>query len=194
MLVSASLAAENCRGHAEFSGTQVTLTGLSGQLNGGQLAAEGGFAFSRDGVKDLRLKVKAANLFLDYPKGLRTVSNLDLEARSEGTSFLVGGTVQILEGEHREAINLRTLKAGPVSTPGSSPLLDRIRLDVRIQTTSPLSVDNNLARVDAFADLRLSGTANRPALLGRLELDEGGRVYVMERTFTIIRASVTIHQ
>jgi outer membrane protein assembly complex protein YaeT len=139
----------------------------------------------------LRLTVKVTNLFLDYPKGLRTVSNLDLEARSEGTSFLVGGTAQILEGEHREAINLQTLKASSISPPGSGPVLERIRLDIRIQTTSPLRVDNNLARVDAYADLHLAGTLGRPTLLGRLEMDEGGRVYISERVFTLTRAAVT---
>ena len=183
--------AENFRGHAEFSGTRATLTGFSGQLNGGRLTAEGGFSFSRNGVKDLLLKAKASNLFLDYPKGVQTASDLDLEARSEGTSFLVGGTARILEGKLREDINLQTLKTGPISRGKPNPLLERIRLNVQVRTTSPLSIDNNLARVDAYADFRLSGTASRPALLGRLELDEGGRVYVSERIFTINRASVT---
>jgi outer membrane protein assembly complex protein YaeT len=191
MLATPPFIAENLRAHAEFTGNRATLTGLSGQLNGGQVTAEAGFAFNRDGVQDLRLKIKATNFFLDYPKGLRTASNLDLEARSEGISFLIGGTAQILEGQHREAINLQTLKAGPSSAAGQNPLLERIRLNIQIRTTSPLRVDNNLARVDANADLRLAGTASHPALLGSLELDEGGRVYISERTFTITRAAVT---
>ena len=190
ILTTPPLVVENLRGHAEFTGTRATLTGLSGQVNGGSLTAEGGFSFNRDGVKDLRIQASANNLFLDYPKGLHTASNIDLEARSEGTSFLIGGTVQILEGEHREAINLQTLKAAPISKAGPNPLLERIRLNVQIRTTSPVSVDNNLARVDAYADLRLSGTASRPALLGRLELDEGGRVYIAERVFAVTRAVV----
>jgi outer membrane protein assembly complex protein YaeT len=191
MLATPPLVAENFQGRVEFTGTRATLTGFGGQLNGGQLTAEGGFAFDRDGLKDLGAKVRATNVFLDYPKGLRTASNLDLEARSVGTSFLIAGTVQILEGEHREAINLQTLQAGLSSTAGPNPLLERIQLNIQVRTTSPLSIDNNLARVDAYADLRLAGTASRPALLGRLELDEGGRVYISERTFTINRAAVT---
>ena len=191
MLATPPIVAENFQGHAEFTSTRATLTGLSGQLNGGQLNAEGGFAFNRDGVKDLLLKVKATNVFLDYPKGLRTASNLDLEAQSEGTSFLIGGTAQILGGEHREAINLQSLNAGPTSTAGPNPILERIRLNIQVRTTSPLSIDNNLARVDAYADLRVAGTASRPALLGRLELDEGGRVYISERVFTVTRAAIT---
>jgi outer membrane protein assembly complex protein YaeT len=190
MLAAPSIFAENFQGHAEFAGTQVTLTGLSSQLNGGRFTGEGVFSFHRDGVKDLHLKIKATNFYLDYPKGLRTNSNIDLEAKSEGTSFLISGTAEVLEGEHREAINLQTLKTGPISTAAPNPLLERIRLNIQVRTTSPLSVDNNLARVDAYADLRLAGTASRPALLGRLELDEGGRVYISERNFTVTRAAV----
>ncbi len=185
------LSAEDFQGRLEFNGTRGTLTGFRGRLNGGRLTAEGAFGFDRQGLRDLAARIRGTNLFLDYPKGLRTASNLDLEARSEGRTLLVSGSVLLQEGEHREAIHLQSLPATTVPGAAPNPLLEPIRLNLQIRTVSPLSIDNNLARVDAYADLRLTGTTDRPSLLGRVELEEGGRVYIGDRIFTVSRATVS---
>ncbi len=185
------LVAEGLIGHAEFAGQRVTLSNLTGELNGGKVSAEGSASLSRHGLTDLQLKVTATDLFLDFPAGTRTSSNVAAELRSAGDDFLIEGTVQVLEGENRSTIDLQALQRQSPGPRRSDAFLDRIRFNVQVRATAPLVVDNNLGLVNAYADLRLVGTARRPALLGRLELDEGGRVYFAERAFLIDRATVS---
>jgi autotransporter translocation and assembly factor TamB len=73
------------------------------------------------------------------------------------------------------------LPAGPAA-PSALPL----RLDIRVNATNTLRIQNNLADVVGSADLRLQGTYDRPALFGRAEIERGsilfeGNRYVVTR-------------
>jgi translocation and assembly module TamB len=54
----------------------------------------------------------------------------------------------------------------------NSPL-NNMRLDVRIVSAPELTLQTSLAKLSGDADLRLRGTAMRPALLGRINIAEG---------------------
>ncbi|HSM85268.1 MAG TPA: translocation/assembly module TamB domain-containing protein, partial [Candidatus Limnocylindrales bacterium] len=67
-----------------------------------------------------------------------------------------------------------------------NPFLDNMRLDVHITSTPELRVETSLAKLSGDIDLRLRGTAARPALLGRVNITEGdvffnGTRYRLER-------------
>ncbi len=191
-LANPPLSASNLSAHAEFANDRIQLTHLTGQLNGGSLEAEGSARFSKAVLGNLHFKAVAENLFLDYPKGLRTVSNVKLDARSEGESFLLEGTAELVQGVYREAVDLASMQqeTTPPATEKNT-ISDRVRFNIHVHSDGPLAVDNNLARIEAYADVRLVGTARHPSLRGRIELEEGGRVYVSERTFTISHAVVS---
>ena len=57
--------------------------------------------------------------------------------------------------------------AGPSAT--TVPL----RYDVRIQAPSTLQIRNNTLRLVASADVRLTGTFDKPVILGRVEVNRG---------------------
>jgi hypothetical protein len=53
-----------------------------------------------------------------------------------------------------------------------------LRFDVQIDAPAgSLRIDNNIARVEAQADLRLQGTYDRPILSGRADIDRGELVF-----------------
>jgi hypothetical protein len=54
--------------------------------------------------------------------------------------------------------------------------LDAMALDIHL-TTRDIIVDNNYGQLALFADVRLGGTVAHPALLGRAEAREGGRIF-----------------
>jgi translocation and assembly module TamB len=76
--------------------------------------------------------------------------------------------------------------------PQTNPLLNRIRMDVRVVSAPELEMQTAVARLSGDADLRLRGTAAKPVLVGRVDVTEGelyfsGTKYRMERgdvTFT----------
>ena len=72
-----------------------------------------------------------------------------------------------------------------VVPPATSPLY-RVKLDVHVTTAPDLQMQTAIARLSGDADLRLRGTAAKPALLGRVEVLEGeinfnGAKYRLER-------------
>jgi translocation and assembly module TamB len=60
---------------------------------------------------------------------------------------------------------------------------------VKVSAPGTLKVDNNLASLQARADLTLQGTASNPVVLGRAEVDRG-RVYFQGNTYLIRRGSI----
>src|SRR5258708_23874243 len=65
-------------------------------------------------------------------------------------------------------------------------LQSRLKLDVHVVTTPELEMQSAIARLSGNADLRVGGTADRPAILGRVEVLEGeisfnGTKYKLER-------------
>ena len=68
----------------------------------------------------------------------------------------------------------------------SNSLQSRLKLDVHVVTTPELQMQTAIARLSGNADLRVRGTAERPAILGRVEVLEGeisfnGTKYRLER-------------
>jgi hypothetical protein len=59
-----------------------------------------------------------------------------------------------------------------------------LRLDVAV-TAEDVRIDNNYGRLNAAAALRVEGTADRPALLGRIEAQPDGELYLAGNTFRI---------
>lgn len=173
-----------------FEGREVRIDRLQAGLNGGRFNAEGGFSLAKGTIDTVDLKVRGRSVFLEYPKGLQTASNFDVTLKSVGRNLVLGGRVALLDAVYRDDINVlnvaaRGLAAGPNISGDPNPLLARLRFDVEVVTREPLAVDNNLGRINANANLRLLGTPQRPAVTGRFEIEEGGRVYFSGRTFTV---------
>src|SRR5262249_42178807 len=73
----------------------------------------------------------------------------------------------------------RTLAEAP--RPPSAHLID---LDLRIIAPGELYVENNIARLEARADVHITGTLARPVLAGRIEILDG-QVTFRDRVFEI---------
>jgi len=68
----------------------------------------------------------------------------------------------------------------------SDTLASRLKLDLHVSTTPELQMQTAVARLSGNADLKVRGTADRPAILGRVEVLEGdvtfnGNKYKLER-------------
>ncbi len=159
-----------------------TLTSLTGSINGGSLTADGNAEFGTDGRVDARLGTAIRTMAIEFPAGLRSEVDADLQfvaASAPGQDLPDGrieGTVTILRGSYREPLAVVTgllanLRAARVAAAVErADALDRLALDVRLVTDEDLVVDNNYGRFELGADLRVIGTAGAPALSGRADL------------------------
>lgn len=178
-----------------FTGQEVRIESARASLNGGIVTGSGTLSIRKGTIDTADVKLSGRSVFLEYPKGLQSASDFDLTLRNQGRTLLLGGKIAILDGSYRNAFNLAAIAASRLrqvtmveGTPNE--FLARLRFDVEIDTRQPIVVDNNLGRINADANVRFIGTAMRPALTGRFEIEEGGRVYFSGRTFNVVRGIV----
>ncbi len=174
-----------------MEGDRVEIETLTAALNGGRLEIGGGLSLA-DGIRDVDINISAKEVYLDFPEGLQTVSNADLRFHDAPNNLLrLDGKVVIQDGSFRERVDLGSDVLSMLGGRGLSfaeepdPLLSRIRYAVQVDTYHPILVDNNLARMEASFDLRVVGSYYRPSLLGRVELGEGGQVFLAENEYVI---------
>ena len=194
------IAADNVNARINLTGDQLAIEYFNGSLNGGALTARGGMRFAGGQAHNIDLTLDAKSVYLDYPYGLRTLSDAALSAKQSGQAIVVRGNVTIQEGSFRELV---TIEGNLLSMLNSSSTADnlfpedrnqylaRTAFNVGVKTESPLLINNNLAKAGLNVDARLAGTYYRPALLGRVTFEEGGELYFNERSYAIERGSVT---
>jgi translocation and assembly module TamB len=170
-----------------FQQDRIQIEKLTARSGGGELKVTG-FLTYRNGLywdlaatgKDVRLR---------YPPGVSSSADATLRyTGSEKNAQLTGDIVVTRFGINRRfdfATYLEQSKKSPVLST-RNPYLDNLRLDVHITSTPELRVETSQARVSGDVDLRLRGTAARPALLGRVNIAEGdiffnGTKYRLER-------------
>jgi outer membrane protein assembly complex protein YaeT len=172
---------------------------IRGELNGGSLEAGGRADIAGIEVRGFEIEARVSGASLDFPAGLRSAVDAELSVRSAGERILVGGAAHILEGSYTEPLDierelLRYLRSDQTLTGAGEPdpRLARIRYDVKVDTRNPVVIDNNLARLALVADLSLAGSYYRPVVTGRISLQEGGELFLRERTYAVERGTIDL--
>jgi len=129
-------------------------------------------------------------MVLRYPEGLRSLVDADLRCFGDGERQWLTGTVDVRQAlwTRRYDVASELLAESRGLGPGAS-LGEGIHLDIRVHAPGTLKVDNNLAALQARAELSLQGTSESPVILGRAEI-ERGRVYFQGNTYVIRRGSI----
>jgi len=197
-IASPRVQAENVSIRVDLAKNRVTLSRLSGGLNGGTLEGSGGFNIRGGAIESPDLRVASTGVFLDFPAKLKTMSNAAISLRSTGNRYVLGGTINIVDGSFTEPVNLdqgvlNALNSSyvPETREERVPFLEKLDLNIAVKTENPIVVDNNLAKAEIDLDARLTGNYYRPGLLGRATLEEGGTVYLNERNYLIDRGVLT---
>ena len=191
------IAAEALAARVDLAGQRATLARLDGRVNGGTLSGSGSVELVPGPVPAVDLTLRLQDVALDTPLDLRSVSTADIHAVTKDEEIVVSGQVTVQEAGLTDDINLDTGVLALISAPRSldltetrSPLLERVRLNVDVDTASPIVVDNNLARAEITADLRVLGSPYETGLSGRLTLEEGSELLLNERRYEVDRGIV----
>jgi autotransporter translocation and assembly factor TamB len=106
----------------DLTGTRATISQLTGVLNGGDLSGGGSVDYTNGAIANANLSVKANDVYMNAPEGLKTMSNIEMDVRNVGEQVVVGGTVQIVEGAYTEEKITRAILARATQT---KPLTSR---------------------------------------------------------------------
>ena len=182
---------------AVLTRTTATLAQITGTINGGSLTGSGVVEYEPATGLNSRLSTDIHDMALEFPAGLRSeldaMLQLDVSA-APGQNTPAGtlsGRVTILRSAFREPLALvggllASMRARTTAALAESPsLLAGLALDVALITDEDLIVDNNVARAQLGANLRIIGTAAAPALASRIEIRPGSELFVGRNIYQI---------
>lgn len=182
----------------DFAGNRMTVSRLEGALNGGTLSGGGSVEYAGGELRNSTLALKADRVYLDFPEGLKTISNVALNLKAAADEAVLGGRVTVLEGGITDDMNLDSGILAALNAPAEidldeerNPLLEKLRFLIFVRTANPIVLDNNLGKAEVTADLRVLGTPYEPGLSGRLVIEEGGELRLQERAYAIERGVIT---
>jgi translocation and assembly module TamB len=171
-----------------FDRNRIQIQSLTGTTGGGTIALTGSATY-QSGVFQLDFGATAHGVRLRYPPGVSSTADADLRLTGNTNSALLNGDVLVTKlavtpgfdfGAYIEKSKQLTIHTQ------SDSLQSRLKLDIHVGTTPELQMQTAVARLSGNADLRVRGTADRPAILGRVEVLEGeisfnGNKYMLER-------------
>lgn len=192
---AANAVLENLNALVELTGQQVTISNATGTLNGGALTAKGTAELRNGALVNVAVDFQNRNSAWNIPDGLQTAANIDLHLAGSGPQLTLSGDIRILDGSYRERLiiergllnSLQQTAAAGAAGQQRFPL----NLDVRVRTINPILVSNDLLNGAITGDVRFRGTLQRPGITGRMDLEEGGILYLGGRNYLAERASVT---
>jgi translocation and assembly module TamB len=171
-----------------FDRSRIQIEKLSGTTGGGTIALTGSATY-QSGVLQLDFGATAHGVRLRYPPGVSSTADADLRLTGSTNAALLSGDVVVTKLAVTPGFDfgayIEKSKQSAVFTHTDS-LESRLKLDLHVVTTPELQMQTAIARLSGNADLRVRGTAERPAILGRAEVLEGeisfnGTKYKLER-------------
>ncbi len=171
-----------------FDRNRVQIEKLNGTTGGGAIALTGSSTY-QNGALLFDFGATAHDVRLRYPPGVSSTANADVRLTGTSNSALVTGDVVVTKLAVTPGFDFGAYiekSARAVVLPQSDSLQSRLKLDVHVTTTPELEMQTAIARLSGNADLRVRGTAARPAILGRVEVLEGevqfnGTKYKLDR-------------
>lgn len=182
---------EGVRGRLRFTESNLTIDETSGTLGGGTVSLEGQAAYAGGRLESFDILASGRDLALRYPEGLRSRTDVDLHLFGDADQPWLAGDLRIEEAtwtrRYDLASELLASEARALVEPTS--LEAGVRYDIKVHAPGTLRIENNLATLDARAELQIQGTSTRPVVLGRAEVDRG-RVYFQGNTYVIRRGAI----
>lgn len=176
------------QGSVVFDASRLRIEKLAAQAGGGNVSLTG-FVDYGSGPPVFRLHAEADAVRLRYPEGTSSLLNANLNLTGTTQHSLLSGYVVVTRASFNPRFDLVSA-LGMVRTPRTpitSPLLHNLQVDVRVTSAPELRFELSQARdLQVEANLRLRGTAARPAVLGRVDIPQGeisfaGTQYVINR-------------
>jgi translocation and assembly module TamB len=175
-----------------FDRNRATIENLTATTGGGKLSLSGFVGFA--GEVSYRLQARADGVRVRYPEGVSLGVNANINAAGNTSRGIVSGTITVLRAAFNPQTDVGGLlqaSAKPIQTPATpNEFLRNTALDLRIETVPNLTFQTALTSdLQAEADLRVRGTAAKPAVLGRVTVNQG-EIQFFGNKYTINRGEI----
>jgi len=171
-----------------FDRNRIQIEKLNGTTGGGTIALTGSATY-QNGAFLLDFGATAQGVRLRYPPGVSSTANADVRLTGSTNAAVLSGDVVVTKLAVTPGFDFAAYiekSRHTIVLSQTDSLQSRLKLDVHVVTTPELQMQTAIARLSGNADLRVRGTAERPAILGRVEVLEGeisfnGNKYNLER-------------
>jgi autotransporter translocation and assembly factor TamB len=177
-----------------FEGEQVRLDSIYLHKDNGTVFINGSLVYRGGTLRDVNLKAWVNTLEMEREEVIKlAVQEAALTFRDEGEYLLLDGDVKL--GETRLLVDFDPIDLLPftrkVERPAGepSPLMQRLRLSLRIRESDRVWLDNNVARLRANLEMGLLGSPAQINLTGRITVEEG-YVMFLDRKFDITQGAI----
>lgn len=192
--------ASDITGPILFEGDRVRipdLEPLKGFLNGGDLEVSGQAQVLGVDVASGQFTFQARGVAVEYPENVDSEIDALLTFTPGPGAPSLSGDVRVQRASYRAAISLPALLTmtqtrAAAAAQATPTYADRVRLDIAITTVDDIAVDNNYGRFAAGANIRLQGTATRPGATGRVDLREGGELFVLGGLYRLNESAISL--
>ncbi len=163
----------------------------------GLIRAEGNLGFDDEGISDIDFSASFHNLnFAGDDLFEAELAESRIDYTKNGDTYDLTGNVEIREARYTQTLSINKLLA-MMDTPEAvqtledpNPLLANTRLNIQIDKTNNIWVDNNLARVRMELEAAVTGSALDPNVTGDVIVDNGAVSY-LARKFDITSGHVS---
>ncbi|MBF0200667.1 MAG: translocation/assembly module TamB domain-containing protein [Desulfamplus sp.] len=184
---------------------RVEISGITGKFGTGGFIITGGADLENLIPSFLGVSIRADSIPLDIVEGLDGLvhAEMDLEAALFDLSLegaLLKGDIVLENGRWTRNLSVekelfstltskkRVRKEAPKPS-SPDPLMEKIALDISIKGKTPFVVDNNLAYMAIHPDIKVQGSAAKPVVSGRSEINPGTLTYHSSE-FTLTRGII----
>jgi autotransporter translocation and assembly factor TamB len=171
------------------------LRGAKGLLGGGSWELTGGIEAEawRPARFDLRASLQDARVrYLDFLPPI--VGDAELTFDGPTDALLLAGTIDVRDMLFADRIEwedaVLELSGDALAGGSAESTEDYFDLNLTITADRSIRVRNNLADLSASGQLRFLGDTSRPGMVGEIRAEPGGRVYLKEREFELIRGEL----
>ena len=167
----------NINGTASFTEDRLQVDEITATSGGGRIKL-GGFLQFRNGLfADMTATAQAVRVRY---YGVSATLNASLRLQGSGDGATLSGNVLVTRFGLAETFDFASIAggAGSVSAPPSpDSLLNKIALNVRLQSSPSLDFQNSYARIAGTVDLTARGTLAVPSILGRVTVTDGSATF-----------------
>lgn len=167
----------------------------SASLGGGRVRAEGRIESARFVPRRYDLTASARDVRVRYFDFLPAVQgDADLAFTGPADRPLLSGRMTVRDMLFNERIDWESwmLEFSDPALRGAvaEQSRDWFSLELALEADQTIRVRNNVADLTASGELRVMGSTARPGMTGRIRAMSGGRVYLKERSFEVLRGEV----
>lgn len=176
--IDAPLGLSNGNGVLTLTRDRLDITKFQGNVGGGAVTASGGVIYRPALQFDVALAANGIRLL--YPDGVRTRMSSNLALSGTPDSSLLHGDVRIDQLNFTPDFDMMSFfgQFGGVETPPPAQgFSTNMKLDIGVHSTTGINLVSRTLSLAGAANLRATGTAAEPVLLGRVNLSGGDLIF-----------------